>query len=127
VSPTPTPTITNAPQATVAPPTLNPHGTALQNLAYFESVLHPLLDTAPTTPGRTIIDTLVAAGFEKSSMELTPDKTSVGLQADNVEFSIRMNGTCLVGQTGNVGFHAMAAPMLATGLCLVGKTRPIDW
>ena len=58
---------------------------------------------------------------------LTPDTTAVGLEADNIQFSVRMNNTCLVGQSGNVGYHSLAAPILSTGTCLVGNTRAIDW
>ena len=123
----PTPTITNQPQAADQPVVLKPNGTALQNIGYFAAVGHELLDSAPDSPGRAIIDHLVAAGFDKAGMELTPDTTAVGLDADNVQFSVRMNGSCLIGQAGNVGFHSLAAPMLATGTCLVGKTRAIDW
>lgn len=126
-TPTSSPTITNKPQASAVPLALRPEGTALQNIDYFTSVLKPLLDPAPKTPGQTIIETLVAAGFDKAQMELTPDKTAVGLDADSVQFSVRMNGTCLIGQSGNVGFHSAVAPLLSTGTCLVGKTRAIDW
>jgi hypothetical protein len=36
---------------------------------------------------------------------------------------------CLIGQNGPAsdGFHSVVAPLLSTGLCLVGTTRPIDW
>jgi hypothetical protein len=123
---TPTPTISN-PEETPAPLALKPEGTALQNIEFFDSVMSPFLTDTPDTGGREIIDHLVAAGFDKSQMELTPDTTAVGLEADNIQFSVRMNNTCLVGQSGNVGYHSLAAPILSTGTCLVGNTRAIDW
>jgi hypothetical protein len=38
-----------------------------------------------------------------------------------------MNGTCLIGQAGNVGFQSFVAPLVSTGTCLIGLTRKIDW
>jgi hypothetical protein len=122
----PAPTISN-PEETTAPLALNPDGTALQNKEFFDSVMSPFIESAPDSGGREIIDHLVSAGFDKSQMELTPDTTAVGLEADNIQFSVRMNDTCLVGQSGNVGYHSLAAPILSTGTCLVGNTRAIDW
>ena len=77
--------------------------------------------------GRSIIDALVAGGFEKKNMQVTADRTSVDLQADNKEFSVKINGGCIIGQAGNVGFSVITASVLATGRCLIGKTRTIDW
>jgi hypothetical protein len=119
-SPTPTPTPTG-------PPVLNPDGDAAANLAYFNLVGHNKFAAHPSIQGRAIVDDLVSAGFAKKDMEITPDKTSIGLAAWNIEFSVKMNGTCLIGQTGNVGFHSFAAPLLASGKCLIGLTRKIDW
>ncbi len=81
----------------------------------------------PSAKGKAIIDHLASLGFAKDHMEVTPDKTAVGLDADNIEFSVKINKTCLVGQTGIVHFHAFAAPLLASNTCLIGKTRAIDW
>lgn len=117
-SPTPTPT---------GPPVLDPDGDAAANLAYFNLVGHEKFAKNPNIQGRAIIDDLVGAGFVKKDMEITPDKTSIGLAAWNIEFSVKMNGTCLIGQTGNVGFQSFAAPLLASGKCLIGLTRKIDW
>jgi hypothetical protein len=117
----------SAPEETPPPLALDPAGTAEQNKEFFDSVMNPFLTTSPESGGREIIDHLVAAGFDKAQMELTPDTTAVGLKADNFQFSVRMNDTCLVGQSGNVGYHSLAAPILSTGTCLVGNTRAIDW
>jgi hypothetical protein len=119
-SPSPTPTST-------APPVLDPKGSAADNLAYFNLIGREKFAAHPNIQGHAIIDDLVAAGFVKKDMEITADKTSIGLAAWNIEFSVKMNGTCLIGQTGNVGFHSFAAPLLASGKCLIGLTRKIDW
>ncbi|HEY4268358.1 MAG TPA: hypothetical protein VGM94_09230 [Galbitalea sp.] len=121
-SPTPTPTATPT-----GPPVLEPNGTAAANLAYFNLVGHNKFAGHPNILGRAIVDDLVAAGFVKKDMEITPDKTSIGLAAWNIEFSVKMNDSCLIGQTGNVGFQSFAAPLLASEKCLIGQTRTIDW
>jgi hypothetical protein len=122
------PTSSSTPKPTPIPK-LDLSGTAQQNLAYFNKVGHALLDnnSAANTNGRALVDGFVRAGFPKKEMEITPDKTSIGLVAWNIEFSVKMNGTCLIGQAGNVGFQSFVAPLVSTGTCLIGLTRKIDW
>jgi hypothetical protein len=60
-------------------------------------------------------------------MEVTPDVTVGSEAAETIQFSVRANGSCLIGQTGAAGYNALAAPLLGTGKCLVGKTRTIDF
>jgi hypothetical protein len=120
----PTPTGSDVPNPI---PTFDPKGNANDNLAYFEKIGGEKIGSHPNITGKTIVDDLVAAGFDKAEMEITPDKTSIGLKAWNIEFSIRMKGTCLIGQAGNVGFNATVQPLLSTGKCLIGSTRKINW
>ncbi|WEO75845.1 hypothetical protein BJQ94_10655 [Cryobacterium sp. SO2] len=112
-----------------AAPVLLPTGTATDNLPYFDSVITATLATEANPPGRTLIDALVAAGFEKDHLEVTADTTTMGKPADSIQFAVKFNAECLVGQNGpsSGGFHSVVAPMLATGTCLVGATRQIDW
>ena len=77
--------------------------------------------------GRAFIDALVAAGFDKGSMEVTPDETAIALDADNVQFSVKLGEDCLVGQYGNVGYQSTVLPVLASGRCMIGITRTINW
>ena len=117
-----------SPSGTPAPdPTFDPAGGAEQNLDYFDFVNARLLGQNGDPDGRTLIDNLVSAGFDKAAMEVTPDRTAVDLDADNVQFSVRFADGCLVGQVGNTGYVSAVAPLLGTGKCLVGATRPIDW
>jgi len=127
--PTPAPTVTPSASATAPPPaaTLDPAGSAADNQAFFDSTLQALLATTPDPDGRTIIDTLVAAGFDKAAMELTPDKTAIGLDADSVQFTVKFADGCIVGQQGNIGYHSAVLPVLSTGKCLIGQTRSINW
>jgi hypothetical protein len=124
------PTATPSGTATAsAIPTYDPTGTAEDNLAYFDKVGRALLTNNPTanSQGETIVNWFVAHGFNKANMEVTPDKTSIGLAAWNIEFSVKFGSTCLLGQAGNVGFQSTVLPVLATGKCLIGTTRPINF
>jgi hypothetical protein len=126
VTPSPTPSSTAS-----AIPTYDANGTASDNLAYFNKVGKALFSSsqgaAASTQGELIVNWFVDHGFDKSNMEVTPDKTSIGLAAWNIDFSVRFGKTCILGQAGNVGFQSSVVPVLATGKCLVGQTRPITW
>lgn len=128
-TPDPSPTTSSASPAPEAPPSLRPELSAGENLAYFDSVILGVLEANAAAGGRQFIDALVAAGFDKSQMELTSDRTTVDLQADSVQFAVLFQGECLVGQYGPAsdGYHSAVRPALGTGGCLVGQTRPIDW
>lgn len=129
-APEPTPTPTTAPSSgPVEPvePELDLEGSAADNLDYFDAVNRELVAAAGALDGRAFIDNLVAAGFPKTDMEVTSDVTAINGAADNIQFAVRINGGCLIGQYGNVGYGSTTAPLLATGRCLVGQTRLIDW
>ncbi|GAB3035435.1 hypothetical protein GCM10027052_11650 [Parafrigoribacterium mesophilum] len=130
------PTATSAPVESAAPtptttPPAAPHlvqgGTAEDNHAYFDVVNKALFTDQPQATGRTIIDSLVAAGFDKSAMQVTPDTTPTGKNTDSIQFSVQLGADCLIGQSGSGEYTSVVGPALATGGCLVGKTRPIDW
>jgi hypothetical protein len=128
--PTSRPDATPSETATPTPepdPVLIPTGDAEANLPYFDLVNRRLLETVPTPNGQQLVENLVAAGFAKADMEVTPDTTVGSEAAATIQFAVRANGTCLVGQTGAAGYNALAAPLLGTGKCLIGKTRAIDF
>lgn len=120
-TPTPTPASTE--------PALDPDGTAEDNLPLFTEVMDAVWGTDDKVKGRAYIDALVRAGFDKASMEVTKDRSSVGIPADSIQFSVRWVDACLVGQVGpsTKTPTAVVLPHLPTGGCLVGETRPIDW
>jgi hypothetical protein len=72
-------------------------------------------------------DGLAAGGFDKSTMQVTADTTSIGRDADSVQFSVLWGQDCLIGQVSGAGYTSQTAPVLGTGACLVGSTRAIDW
>ena len=125
--PTPSEEPTEAPETPRPEPTLDTNGSALQNLDYFDAVNERLLEEQDSPDGRAFIDNLIAAGFDRKAMEVTPDRTAIDLEADNIQFSVRIGEHCLLGQFGNTGYVSAVGDALSTGKCLVGKTRPIDW
>ena len=136
-SPTPTASPSATPSASAAPrptptaavPALRPELSATENLPFFDSVNLAVVTANGAAGGRDFIDALAAAGFDKTAMQVTADRTTVDLQADSVQFAVLFQGECLVGQYGPAsgGYHGAVRPALGTGGCLVGETRPIDW
>ena len=133
-SPTPTAAATDTPSASPAPtapaaPTLVPDGTAEDNLPLFTSVTAAVWATDARVAGRAYVDALVAAGFDKAAMQVTEDMSTVGNPAESIQFSVRWNDQCLIGQVGPATGEPVTVVMgaLAEGTCLIGQTRPIDW
>lgn len=122
-SPTPAASQTSA-------PSLKPEGTAEENLPLFRAVVESVWGSEQRAEGRAYIDALVAAGFDRGAMQVTPDTTTVGNPVESLQFSVRWGDDfCLVGQVGPSTGQAVTTvmPQLAEGRCLVGMTRPIDW
>ena len=117
-----------SPKNTAAPgPSFLPDGSAEANKAWFDAANTRLFVANQSANGRAIIDSLVAAGFDKASMQLTPDKTSIDGGVDSILFSVKIRDSCLLGQYGAGGYSSAVEPVLKSGLCLIGKTRAIDW
>ncbi|MFP7760001.1 DUF6993 domain-containing protein [Marisediminicola sp. LYQ134] len=118
---------TPSPSAPESAPELVPDGSAADNRAYFDLVNSDLLDDGARPGGRPIIDNLVEAGFDKDLMQVTPDGTVTGLEADSVQFSVRFGDECLIGQSSASGYSSSVGPVVAETRCLLGVTRAIDW
>ena len=121
-----TPAATPMPEA----PVYDPAGTAEANLPVFTAVTQQVWASEQRASGRAYIDALVAAGFDRALMQVTPDETTVGNAVESLQFSVRWGDAhCLVGQVGPSTGEPVTAVMtqLAEGRCLVGATRPIDW
>ena len=129
--PAPKPTTsatTSAPSPTPsAAPTMVPNGTAEQQKPFFDLVNSTLISANGSANGRDIIDNLVASGFAKADMQVTPDKTAIGGTVDSILFSVKIGGECLLGQRYGAAYVSSVQKTLADGTCLIGKTRPIDW
>lgn len=130
--PATTPTASSPAVAAPAPdaaPSLRPEGSAADNLPLFAQIVSTVWNGPEQVSGRAYVDALVAAGFDKAAMQLTPDDTTIGNPAESIEFSVRWGEECLVGQVGpSIGAPvATVLPGLSTGGCLIGQTRAIDW
>lgn len=115
---------------TPADPVLVPDGTADENLPIFTTVAESIWATDQRGSGRAYIDALVTAGFDRESMQVTQDQSTVGNVAESLQFSVRWGQKdCLVGQVGPSTGQVVTVvmPQLAEGRCLIGTTRPIDW
>jgi hypothetical protein len=99
-----------------------------RELARFDAVNRRTLERRASAGGRAFIDGLVAAGFVKADMEVTEDRTTIGLPVPSVQFSVLWRGVCLIGQHGprSGGYHGVTGEPI-DGRCLIGKTRAIDW
>lgn len=133
-TPAPVPTSTlsqqtpGASQTPVPPaPRLDPAGTAQENFPYFNFVNERLFSANPGAKGQAIIDNLVAAGFDKAAMQVTPDTTVTRARSDSIQFSVAFDGSCLIGQTDGTDYEGIIGQPLGNGACLIGKTRPINW
>lgn len=118
---------TPEPSLTVAAPIIRPGESAAANKPFFDLVNSALNTASGMSDGRTIVDTLVAAGFRKQDMQVTADRTAIDLAVDSIVVSVRVKGQCLIGQFTVSGYHSTVGPILAQGRCLVGTSRPIDW
>lgn len=121
----PTPTASETVQA----PAFAPQGSAADNLPVFTQVVQTVAGSPDAVSGRAYIDALVGVGFDKAAMQVTEDESTVGNPAESIQFSVRWGEECLVGQVGPATGAPVTTVMsgLASGGCLVGATRPIDW
>ncbi|MDH6181285.1 hypothetical protein M2152_001467 [Microbacteriaceae bacterium SG_E_30_P1] len=119
-TPTPTPTPTRI-------PIFHPTGTAAANHLFFDYVNEDYWGHYKMGPGADIVTNLANHGFNKADMEVTYDTTALNIPADSIIVSVRMQGECLIGQLSPTAYTSVIAPVLGTGKCLVGVTRPIDW
>jgi len=107
-----------------------PDGTAEENLPVFTAVAEGVWATDQRGSGRAYIDALIGAGFDRETMQVTQDQSTVGNPAESLQFSVRWReDACLVGQVGPSTGQVVTAvlPQLAEGRCLIGTTRAIDW
>jgi len=114
-----------------APAEFVPDGTADENLPFFTLLLEDYAESDAEILGEPVVNVVAEGGFEKSQMQVSFDRTKTDLGADNIFVSVRIDGDCLIGQlsTGDRVASAITAPAVGPdrNLCLIGKTRPIDW
>lgn len=112
-------------------PELYPEGSAEQNLEYFHHSLQQFALGEQPVQGQPVVEALAAAGFDKSSMQVSFDLTKSDLTADAIFVSVRIGEQCLLGQlmTGDRSVATVVEPTVGPerNICLIGNTRAIDW
>ncbi|GAA2232529.1 hypothetical protein N1031_08525 [Herbiconiux moechotypicola] len=122
------PEATGTPTSSAAPAAvLLPEGDAEANKPFFDQTNEAVLTGNPDAGGVEFTSALRSSGFDIAAMQVTPDVTTVGVAADSIQFSVRWGEECLIGQYGHGEYSSIVAPVLGTGTCLIGQTRPIDW
>ena len=113
-----------------AEPALIPEGTADDNLPLFTAVTAAVWASPDEVAGRAYIDALVAAGFDKAAMQVTPRSDRRWATRPRASSS-RCAGATSASSARSARRRAarsrVVVPVLAEGTCLVGETRPIDW
>lgn len=129
----PTPEIPQreAPAIPEVAPELIPGGTAEENLPYFTEVLRGYTAGEGAIKGEPVSRAVIDAGFDKSLMQVSFDRSETGLEADNIFVSVLLGEKCLLGQvvTSDRSFVAETAAAVGpeNNICLIGETVPITW
>ncbi|MBK0421494.1 hypothetical protein JD292_05335 [Leucobacter sp. CSA2] len=129
--PTPeTPKRTEMP-APEKPAALVPGGSAADNLPFFTATLQEFSKGKQPVQAQPVSTALIDAGFDKSLMQVSFDKTKTNLDADNIFVSVRYGQDCLIGQVVTADRSVTTKNMPALGpnqdTCLIGNTNPITW
>lgn len=124
--PKPTRSATPTPAPTI-PLVVTPDMPADKARDVFDAVNGRTLSRNPKALGPDFVAALQAAGFPRAQLEVTADTTSVGLEAGSIQFAARWGTVCFLGQNGagSGGYRSQTVPVLATGKCLIGATRPL--
>ena len=101
--------------------------TPVLDRALFDEVNRAVVSAHAHPLGADFTAALHGAGFPKSAMQLTADRTSIGLEPGSIQFSVRVGDECFVGQYGTAvgGYRSETVAPLAGGGCLIGDTVPV--
>lgn len=106
----------------------DPQGSALDNKPVFDKAILTAAQQKDEHVGKNLVNALVHAGFAKTALQVTFDKSKTGQVADSVIVSVEIGTSCLIGQRAQDGsVFSSVEPALASGGCLIGITRQIDW
>ena len=120
--PSPTPTANR-----VALTRFTPTAPVEENFALFNSTATTTIAATPNPGGNNFVAALAAVGFDTSQMQLTADRTSANLVAPSILFSVKVDGSCLIGQftPSTRAYDSQTVQPISTGACLIGGTAPI--
>lgn len=124
----PSTTTEDTPDVPVAPaqPEFAPDLPAADNVEFFRSVIEETGAGSEAVEGAVVISALVEAGFDATSIEVTPDTSLIKLPADSVTVAVAFAGECLIGQYTDSWLVADVAAELAPGVCLVQQIESVN-
>ena len=93
-------------------------------LARFQEAARGVVAADDDPGGMDFVRALEAAGWRRGQLQVTADRTSVGLDVPAVQFSALDDGSCLIGQYGDAGLKVLRAEPV-DGACLIGDTRDL--
>ena len=129
--PTPETPVRTTPAPPKEAPKLVAGGTAEQNEPFFTEVMRTFSTGKEAVLGEPVVQAVAKAGFDKKAMQVSFDKTKTDLLADYIYVSVRIGQGCLIGQISTTdrsfSVDQVAAIGPNTDICLIGKTRPIDF
>lgn len=118
-------------QEPAEPAQFHPDGSAEDNLPFFAQTLREFAAGGEAVEGVPVVNAVSAAGFDRTAMQVSFDRTQTNLVADNIFVSVLIGTDCLVGQVVTADRTTFAVVEPAVGpsqdICLIGNTRPIDW
>lgn len=122
------PVDTGAVSTPTVEPTFVAGGGAEENHAFFDATLKPLVAADSTVSGETMADALIEAGFDKTAIEFTADRTTIDLDAAFVMIAVKMpDDRCIVGQRNEKGYVSEVMDPISSGQCIVGAPLKVDW
>lgn len=107
-------------------PAFIPGGSAQDNLPYISYVLQEAGAGTGIFGSLDAVEVLEEAGFSRSDMEVTSDRTKLELAAESVTIAVIIDGECALGQWGASWFSSSVTPLLGSGTCLLGDTLSLD-
>jgi hypothetical protein len=123
--PPPPPTIATEPAGDETP-TYVEGGSAEDNLPYITWILGEAGAGVGLFGSLDAVAALEEAGFERSALEVTSDRTALELAAESITVSVLIQGDCAVAQWSSDWLVSSVQPLLGSGTCLLGDTLSLD-
>jgi hypothetical protein len=101
-------------------------GSAEENLPYITWVLGQAGAGVGAFGSLDAVAALEEAGFERSAIEVTSDRTRLELAAESISVSVVVDGDCAIAQWSGDWLVSSVQPVLGSGTCLLGDTLSLD-
>lgn len=119
---------TPAPTGSLAPavlPAFDKARGAQGNMVLFSGTIREQVKKSGwLVPTERVAHALIAAGFSRKGIEISPNYTSLGMKPDSITVAVKLDKQCIIGQYGPA-FNDVAvsvAPVLTSGGCLLGRS-----